>query len=354
MINVLIVEDSPVAQEFLTYILTTDPDIRIMGIANNGNEALEIVKKKKPDVITMDIHMPIMDGYEATRRIMETAPAPIVIVSGSTGVTEVSSTFRAFEAGALAVVLRPPGLHHERFRAASEELIQTVKLMSEVRVVRRIPALRKKSPPAVLPQPGTAETGRDIQVAAIGASTGGPAVLLEILSSLPGDLPFPVLIVQHITMGFCKGFVDWLREASRFPVKIADDGERPAAGQAYVAPDGCHMGVTEGPKILLSSHPPEHGLRPSVSFLFRTVTRVYGRSAVGVLLTGMGKDGAEELKMLRDAGAVAVAQDSESSIVHGMPGEAIKIGAADHVLPPEKIAALLAVICSKSSEVCDG
>jgi two-component system chemotaxis response regulator CheB len=341
MIKVLIVEDSPVAQEFLTYLLSSDPEIQVVGIANNGAEALEAVELKKPDIITMDIHMPVMDGFEATRRIMATHPTPIVIVSGSTGATEVSSTFRAIEAGALAVVLRPPGLHHEEFESASRELLQTVKLMSEIRVVKRVPGAAKKQYSAPQPIPRARKAETEIQVAAIGASTGGPAALLRILSQLPKDLSFPILIVQHIAPGFTKGFVDWLNDASHFPVCIALHGMHLLPGQAYVAPDGFHMGVSDGPRILLSDHAPENGLRPSVACLFRFVAQVYGPHAVGILLTGMGKDGAEELKTMREAGALTIAQDEESSVVHGMPGEAIKMGAASHILMPDGIAAML-------------
>ena len=341
MIKVLIVEDSPVAREFLTYILTSDPAIQVVGTANNGMEALEILGKNKPDVITMDIHMPIMDGFEATRRIMETFPVPIVIVSGSTGAAEVSGTFRAIEAGALAVVRRPHGINHEEFEAGSRELIQTVKLMSEVRVVKRIPRVSKVNVPArpVVSLPLQRTAG--IQVIAIGASTGGPPVLKDILSGLPQGFPVPVLIVQHIAQGFVKGFTEWLSGTSRFPVSVALHGERAAPGHGYVAPDGFHMGLENGPNIVLSDHAPENHLRPSVSYLFRSVAQVLGPAAVGVLLTGMGRDGAEELKVMKEKGAITIAQDEESSVVYGMPGEAIKLGAATYVLSPEDITAML-------------
>jgi two-component system chemotaxis response regulator CheB len=342
MIKVLIVEDSPVAQEFLVYILTSDPAIQVVGIANNGVEALEAVTQKRPDVITMDIHMPMMDGFEATRRIMETRPTPIVMVSGSIGAKEVAATFRAVEAGALAVVLRPPGIDRQEFEAAARELIQTVKLMSEVKVVRRFPRLASAPalPPAAKVEVQKAVAG--IQAIAIGTSTGGPPVLREILSGLPRDLPVPVFIVQHIAPGFVGGLAEWLAGASRFPVRVPSHGEHPAPGQGYIAPDGCHMGIGSGPRIVLSGDAPENGLRPSVAYLFRSVARVFGPRAVGVLLTGMGRDGARELKAMKDMGAITIAQDEESSVVHGMPGEAIRLDAATYVLPPEGIAAVLA------------
>jgi two-component system, chemotaxis family, protein-glutamate methylesterase/glutaminase len=351
MIKVLIVEDSPVAQEFLTYLLTSDPVIQVVGVASNGAEALKLVRQKKPDVITMDIHMPVMDGFEATREIMATHPTPIVIVSGSTGTAEVSATFRAIEAGALAVVFRPPGLNHEEFESASRELLQTVKLMSEVKVVRRMPSVTNKSMPALRPMPRAQKAEMEIQAAAIGASTGGPAALLQILSALPKDLSFPILIVQHIASGFLNGFTEWLSGAARCPIHIASHGDHLKPGQVYVAPDGFHMGVENGPRIVLSDHAPENGLRPSVAYLLRTVAQVFGPHAAGVLLTGMGRDGAEELKTMKEMGAITIAQDEESSVVHGMPGEAIKLGAALHILPPASIAAMLAGFNKKSNGV---
>ena len=346
-IKVLIVEDSPVARQFLTYVLASDTAIQVVGTANNGVEALKSLEKNRPDDITMDIHMPMMDGFEATRRIMETVPTPIVIVSGSTGANEIASTFRAIEAGALAVVRRPPGINHKEFEAGSRELIQTVKLMSEVKVVKRFTRpgkIRVAGPVPIAPQ--VTGTGK-IQAVAIGASTGGPPVLKNILSGLPRDFPVPVLIVQHIAQGFVKGFTEWLSDVSRFPVSVASQGERAAPGHGYVAPDDFHMGLEKGPNITLSDNAPENRLRPSVSYLFRSAAHVLGPAAVGVLLTGMGRDGAEELKAMKDQGAITIAQDEESSVVHGMPGEAIKLGAATYVLSPEGITALLAELVKK-------
>jgi two-component system chemotaxis response regulator CheB len=354
MIKVLIVEDSRVAQEFLVHVLTSDPAVLVVGVVNDGVEALAAVKAKRPDVITMDIHMPKMDGYEATRTIMESAPAPIVIVSASTSATETSATFRALEAGALAVVLRPPGIGHPGYAAAARELVQTVKLMSEIKVVRRFARPTKEPAPLLAPASPVAPTltsAADIQVIAIGASTGGPPVLHTILSSLPPDLPVPVLIVQHIAPGFVAGFVEWLTGAAKFPVHIATHGQLTLPGHGYVAPDGFHMGIASGPRIVLSNQAPENGLRPAVGYLFRSVAQVMGAHAVGILLTGMGRDGAEELKVMKDRGALTIAQDEVSSIVHGMPGEAIKLGAATHVLPPESIAAMLTDLIHKTNGV---
>lgn len=346
MIRVLVAEDSAVLREFLIYILSSDPAIQVIGTARDGTDALEAVQREKPDVITMDINMPRMDGFEATRRIMETQPTPIVIVSGSWDTQEVATTFRAVEAGALAVLPRPPGFGHPDHEAMAQELIQTVKLMSEVKVVRRWARPRREGT-AALRAPATAEVERrpkasEIKLVAIGASTGGPIVLQTILTALPKDFRVPVVIVQHMAAGFMPGFVEWLAQTSARPVHVAADGETLLPGHVYVAPDGFQMKVGMGAKISLTHDEPENGLRPSVSYLFRSVASAYGPNAVGVLLTGMGKDGAEELKLMKQRGAVTLAQDKGSSVVHGMPGEAIRLEAATYVFPPEKIAAALA------------
>ncbi|MCX6652264.1 MAG: chemotaxis-specific protein-glutamate methyltransferase CheB [Methanomassiliicoccales archaeon] len=351
MIKVVIVEDSPVAQEYLIYLFTSDPSVKVVGVARNGLEAIEVVRRERPDVITMDIHMPIMDGFEATRRIMETVPTPIVIVSASSGTKEVGATFKAIEAGALAFVRRPPGSDHQEFDAAAKELVQTVKLMSEVKVVKRLPRriTAEKSPPVPL-----APLSRDlpeIELIAIGASTGGPLALQEILSILPQDLPVPVLIVQHIASGFKEGLVSWLTETSHFPLSIASHGEYLIPGHGYIAPDNHHMGVGDGMRIVLSNHAPENGMRPAVAYLFRTVAEVMDSHAAGVLLTGMGKDGAEELKTMKDRGSVTIAQDEASSVVFGMPGEAIRLDAAVYILPPEGIGKILATLVKGSKGV---
>src|SRR4030043_102542 len=347
MIKVLIVDDSKVIQEFLAHLLSSDPDIQVVGIASSGYEAIELVRGKKPDVITIDNHMPGMDGYEATRTIMETYPTPIVIVSGSSNKKEVTNTFRLLEAGALAVVIRPPGFEHPQFAVSRKELIQTVKLMSEVKVVRLFPRSRKEQIQPIRFVQTFENDLKRIQVIAIGASTGGPMALQIILSGLPEDLPVPVLIVQHIAKGFVKGFHEWLSATSGIKLKIAEDGELISAGIGYIAPDNFHMGVSRGNKISISDQPPENGLKPSVSYLFRSVAQSFGPNALGVLLTGMGKDGADELKVMKDKGAFTVVQNEESSVVFGMPGEALRIGAADQALSPERIAEILVKSGSK-------
>jgi two-component system chemotaxis response regulator CheB len=331
-----------VVREFLVHILGSDPDIRVAGTAHDGEEALDAVRRHRPDVITMDIHMPKMDGLEATRRIMETDPTPIVIVSGSEDPREVTTTFDAMEVGALAVLRRPAGIGHPDYEVTARELVQTVKLMSEVKVVRRWPRTRRAAPARRPVQMGLAQEPAKVRIVAIGASTGGPPVLQTILAALPKDFPAPLVIVQHMAAGFVSGFVEWLAQSVSLPVHIATHGETVLPGHVYVAPDEHQMKVERGGKISLTKDEPENGLRPSVSYLFRSVAETYGCDAVAGLLTGMGRDGAEELRLMKEKGAVTFVQDKDSSVVHGMPGEAIKLDAAMLVLPPEKIAPVLA------------
>ncbi|MFZ4571334.1 MAG: chemotaxis-specific protein-glutamate methyltransferase CheB [Bacteroidales bacterium] len=341
MIRVLIVDDSKVIRDFLAYILVSDPEIRIAGTAGSGEEAIARTIELKPDVITMDINMPGIDGVETTRRIMESMATPIVIVSGSEKIDDRSYVFRLMEAGALAVVRRPPDIKHAGHRQARAELLQAVKLMSEVKVVRLI---RRKPPEAVIGITGSMKSAtphKKIYLIAIGASTGGPASLQKILSALPKDLNVPVVIVQHITKGFVKGLQEWLSGTSSVPVKIAAQGERLQNGIAYFAPDDFHLGVSRDLNASLFSGPPENGLIPAVDYLFRSVAENFGANALGILLTGMGRDGAQGMKTMKEAGAVTIAQDQESSIVYGMPGEAVKLGAVSYILPPDEIAVLI-------------
>jgi len=338
MIKVLIVDDSPVSRDLLEHLLRADPEIEVIGFAGSGEEAIAALSLKRPDVITMDVHMPGLDGFQTTHRIMTEHPLPVIIVTASLDPIADSANFRALEAGALAILLKPPGLGHPDHLRAAAELVQTVKLMSEVRVVRR------STRPAVSLQPPRVKTPERFKVVAIGASTGGPVVVQSILASLPGDFPVPLLVVQHMAEGFISGFAEWLAGSCALRVKVGEQGERLTPGVAYVAPGGTHLELDAMARINLTAGQPGQLLCPSVTQLFHSVAERFGRQAVGVLLSGMGSDGARGLKELRDKGALTIAQDEESCVVYGMPGEAVKLQAAQHVLPPESIIAMLQAI----------
>jgi len=343
-VRVLVVDDSAVCRDFLTHVLGSDSGIEIVGAARDGVSALEAVTALRPDVITMDIDMPGMNGYDVTRRIMESVPTPIVVVSAAEDVKEVGMSFHAIESGALAVVSKPYGGDSPESVRQAQELILMVKLMAEVKVVRRWAQSPGGSPfpsdPLIAPRKSISlGTAGGSDAIFIGASTGGPLPIRTILSLLPPDFPAAVLVVQHIASGFGAGFAEWLSGTCRLPVHIAVDGEPIRQGCVYVAPDGSHLGVEKTPCIRLGHGEPENGLRPSVSHLFRSATQTYGSRAIGILLSGMGKDGAEELKIMKNGGSITFAQDPETCVIFGMPGEAVRLGGASYILPPERIAA---------------
>jgi two-component system chemotaxis response regulator CheB len=342
VINILIVEDSRVIRDYLVYILKCDPDIHVMGTADSGEVALEFLGVHRPDAILMDIHLPGIDGLETTRRIMSTAPLPIVVCTASTQFNDIKTAMNALEAGALAVMKKPRGLDDPDAEAESAALITTLKLMSEVKVVRRWnrSSVAATATAPAEPTPSDA-VGYDAAVVAIGASTGGPPIIMQILSGLSPAFPVPILLVQHISADFTVGFAEWLAAASGMPVQVAQAGEIPLPGHVYVAPDDHHLRVGPRGELQTTKDEPHQGLRPSVGVLFRSVAERYGRRAIGVILTGMGRDGAEELKLMADKGALTVAQNEESCVVFGMPAEAINLGAVRYVCPPEGISDLL-------------
>lgn len=348
MIKVLIVDDLAVVRLQLEQILSSDPQVEVVGSVADGEEALEFLSRNKPDVITMDIHMPRLDGLETTRRIMETIPVPIVIVSASREPAEVGKTFYALAAGAVAFIEKPRGTALDSHRSTAAELIRTVKLMSQVKLVRRTAAAAQ--PPGVA-EPATAgrlpATPAEIRIVAIGGSTGAPPVLQEILAGLGKGFPAPIAVVQHMALGFIDGFAAWLETSTGLPVRVAGHGDALLPGRVHVAPSGFQMEVRADGRIALRPGGAEHLQCPSVSVFFRSVAAAFGPSAAGVILTGMGSDGSVELKLIRDRGGVTIAQDEASSVIFGMPGEAVKCGAAAYVLPPRKIAALLKGLASR-------
>ncbi len=345
-VTVLVVDDSFVARNLLGMIFGTDPGIEVIGTAPDGNTGLNFLKHHIPDVITMDINMPGMDGFETTAAVLKQYAIPIVIVSGNYSSSETAQSFRALEAGAVAILPKPPGPGSPDFEKSVKKFCSTIKAMSEVRVVRRThlrvdgagavaaPPVPCIGVPLLLPH-------QPVTMIAIGASAGGPEALVELFRRMDGRLPVPVLLVQHIDAGFASGFAEWLTSRTGIPVSISNNGDTPVAGRIHMAPGNHHLSVGRDKRIRVTQEPPEGGLRPSVSFLFRSVRQVYGRNALGILLSGMGRDGAVELKSMKDAGSITIAQDEKSSLVFGMPGEACRIGAVCHLLPSGKIAETL-------------
>jgi len=345
-INVLVADDSKVTRMFLVHLLESDAQIRVIGAVGDGQAAVDFVHSNAPDVVLMDMHMPRLDGFEATRRIMQTRPVPIVICTASANAKDVAIAFQAIEAGAIACVEKPLGSEHRDFETLAAQLLEAVKLMSEVKVVRRLARSRPSPPPRPVDwQRAIAE----IKLVGIGGSTGGPPVLQTILAALPKDFPAPVLVVQHIAHGFLAGMAEWLNQTTGLRIHIASHGTCPLPGHVYLAPDDCHMGVGAGGAIVLTREEPEQGLRPAVLFLFRSLAEAYGPNVLGVLLTGMGSDGAAELKLMKDRGAITIAQDRDSSVVHGMPGVAIALGGATHVVAADGIAAALVALVNNRS-----
>lgn len=336
MIRVLVVDDSPTARELLSAIFESQPDFEVVGHATDGHEAVEMAESLKPDVISMDAQMPRMGGLDATRHIMSRVPTPIVIVSASLDAGDVAAAMQAIRAGALTVASKPRGPGARDFDAVARDLCETVRSMSQVKVIRHW-AVQPSPPPPARPH----VTTRRAQVVAIAASTGGPAALSQILRELPADYPLPILVVQHIAIGFAAGFASWLDSVVPLQVRVARNGEELGPGTVYVAPDDAHLGLSDRRTVRVEPGPPIEGFRPSATHLFESVARVYGASALGIILTGMGTDGVEGLRELSGQGGEVIAQDEASSVVFGMPGAAQAAGVATSVLAPAQIALFL-------------
>lgn len=331
-IRVLVAEDSPTARALLVEILRSDPDLEVIGEAVNGIEAVEMTMRLRPDVITMDVRMPLMDGLQATKEIMAETPTPIVIITASFERRDVEISMQALGSGALSVLPKPAGPGSPGFPEECRRLTTTVKAMAGVKVVRRW----RERPPAGQRPAGSIARPR---VVAVAASTGGPAALQQLLTALPVDFPVPMLVTQHIAPGFVSGLASWLDAVSRLKVSVAEEGEPLRANHVYLAPDGRDLGVSDRETVSLAAPTTRNG--PSATSLFESVARVYGNSALAVILTGMGKDGLAGLTSIKRAGGRVIAQDEETSVVFGMPAAAIDAGLADLVLPISFIAPML-------------
>ena len=353
-IRVFLVDDSPLALVMLKRMLATSPDIEIVGTARNGVEALAQFERTKPQVICTDYHMPDMDGLALIQQAMEVFPRPILVISSTIEPTERHKAFPLLAAGAVDVFPKPTA--STPFDIAAAELVRKVKMLSGIRVISRrasnvanavasgavvshppFGARRPEAAPPVL-RPRKPSL---IRLVAVGASTGGPAVLQSIFTSLPANFPCPIVCVQHISSGFLTGLVDWLASQCRLRVKIAANGEVAVPGTIYFPQESTHLEVDRLGRLTHSNAPPVDGHKPSVTATFESVARSFGHSSLAVLLTGMGSDGAAGLESIMRAGGTTIAQDEATCVVFGMPKQAIQRGAAHFVLPPDEISQYL-------------
>jgi two-component system chemotaxis response regulator CheB len=336
------VDDSAVLRQTTKLILESDPSLQVIGEASNGADAVTMAGRMHPDVITMDVRMPKMDGMQAIEQIMAENPTPIIVVTSTDLDREMGLSSQVTKLGAVSILQRPTGVAVPEFKPFTAKLIEQVKLMSAVKVVHRVKMTRPVPAETVIRMPtplikSTAKT----EIVAIGSSTGGPAALYKILAAIPADFPVPIVIVQHISFGFVQGLAEWLNGACPLKVKVAQGGEKIQTGMVYLAPDGNHMQVDRLHRIALNSAEPIGGHRPSVTALFQSITVSYGPAAIAAILTGMGADGAVGMQALGRAGAITIAQDEASCIVFGMPKEAIALGGVQHIVPLDRIAQTL-------------
>lgn len=337
-IKVLIADDSAVSRKLFQRIISMADGFEVIGVARDGSEAIEKVLLLKPDVVSMDINMPNTDGIEATKKIMNSASLPIIIVSSLYNKHEKDLAVKALAAGAVHIMSKPHGITHPHFEKDCKNYIRMLKIMSEVKVVSRkdrtaiagsvsLPAGKRFSAQRVRPE-----------IVVIGSSAGGPQVLKILLENIPENFPLPVVIVQHMEKSFSTSFNSWLNTYSKMPVSIARNGETVVGGNVYIAPGGNHLEFRQ--KGVLSISPEignskEH--TPSVARLFKSVMNIYKDKTLAIMLSGMGRDGSEEMLQLRETGAYTIAQSESSCMVFGMPGEVVKKGGASVVLNPEEI-----------------
>jgi len=327
-IRVLVVDDSALARGLIIAILSVDSDIEVVGEAEDGLDAIAKVASLKPDIVTMDIEMPVMNGMDAIERIMATHAVPILVV---TSLDDADIGYSAIAKGALDVIRKP-----DVSLAGARDFIDKVKILSKIRVIThlkgRLRAIGEKAGQQVL----SARTASN-RIVAIAASTGGPQALSVIVAALPKNFPSPVVVAQHIADGFAQGMVEWFSKITMVRVRVAAEGEVVVPGTVYVSPSESHMEINSGRRVVLRERSQKDLHHPSCDALLSSVARVYGSRSIGVILSGMGSDGVMGMKQIKDSGGVTIAQDKETSIVFGMPQSAIASGCIDRILPPEEI-----------------
>jgi two-component system chemotaxis response regulator CheB len=336
-IRVLVVEDSLTVRRRLAEIVSSDPELELVGEAGDGKTAIALCQSTRPDVMTLDMMLPVMTGLAVTEYVMAHCPTPILIVSASTNRGELFRTYEALSAGALEVLEKPIGTEVDG--AWERKLLSTVKLISRIKVITHLRAKLTWAPrPTTGARRPSPSTDR-FRAVVIGTSTGGPSAIREVLSALPSSFPLPVLLVIHIAEAFGAAFAEWLDGVSPLRVASVKDGEPlPPVGQGRVimAPPDAHLELSHG-ALRLNRGPERHSCRPSVDVLFESISAELGPSVIACLLTGMGKDGAAGLHAIRLAGGMCIAQDEATSVVYGMPREAALLGAAERILPLPEI-----------------
>jgi two-component system chemotaxis response regulator CheB len=340
MIRVLVVDDSMTVRRHLIEILTREPDLEIVGEAGDGRSAVELTRQLRPDVVTLDLALPDLNGLAATEQIMAHAPTPILIVSGSFNRGEMFDTYHALAAGAVDVLDKP----HDEDTSWETRFVAAVRMVSRIKVIThlrgrlgpagRSPELRAPRT-AALPLPAA---GTSAEIVALGASTGGPGALVDVIGAIDPRLPVTMVVVLHIGKAFADSFADWLGAQTSRTIRVAQDGDPVdgSPGRVLFAPADRHLMIERG-RVRLTLDPPRHHCRPSVDVLFESIAVEYGARCTAGLLTGMGRDGATGLLAIRRAGGFTIAQDEATSIVYGMPREAVVCGAADRVLPLHEI-----------------
>ena len=358
-IRVLVVEDSLTVRKRLVEVIASDPGLEVVGEAENGQQAIDLCQALRPDVITLDMHLPVMDGVTATEHIMGHFPTPILIVSSSTNRGDLFKTYDALAAGAVDVLEKPAadaadGSWERKFLSALK-LVSRIRVITHIRArlgsVGRAAATRVDAPAYATPAARSANRLAR-SVIALGASTGGPGALVDVLRAIPIGSTAGVLVVLHIDEPFSSAFADWLASQTAHPVAYVRGGEplSAARGRVFMAPPGRHLSVKSG-QLWLTNEPERHSCRPSVDVMFETLAKDCGPDVIAALLTGMGRDGAEGLLELRRAGAHTIAQDEATSVIYGMPREAALLGAAGQILPLCEIGPAIAHMTAKREPV---
>jgi len=382
-IKVLIVEDSPTVAQILAKLLENDPQLQVVGVATDGTQAIRYVARFLPHVITMDVNMPHMGGLEATEYVMAHYPTPILVLTASLAKQDIDLSFKMLAAGALEIIEKP---HADGWGRESQRLVERIKLLSRIKVITHIrgksrsladfalnPTKARLSADEVLrfeprrPNPSDVVTApldpgkiykpptapafthsevvalrtRNLQLVGIAASTGGPPALSKVLKPLSAKFPIPILLVQHIPVGFSKGLADWLNGETKLTVKLATEGELALPGYAYLPPDDSHMVIGPDMRLRRDKSGPRYGLRPSADVTFESMAAAMPGKMLSVILTGMGRDGAQGMKALHEAGNYNIAQDEATSVIFGMPKSAIELGVVDKILPINEIPNLL-------------